>query len=126
MLPVDEEKLGVALQDLAGASGTAQDGTIKFEPGKPVAVPGKAGKSLDVNKSMVSVRDAYRAQVETGGVTKSVELPVVTKEPTITQAELDRAMTEFAKPAMSGLVVIRPAGRRSRSARPSRCRRSCR
>ncbi|RAJ67856.1 hypothetical protein K388_00599 [Streptomyces sp. KhCrAH-43] len=110
VLPVDEEKLGVALQDLAGASGTAQDGTIKFEPGKPVAVPGKAGKSLDVNKSMVSVRDAYRAQVETG-VTKSVELPVVTKEPTITQAELDRAMTEFAKPAMSGLVVIRAGGK---------------
>ena len=110
VFPVDEEKLGVALQDLAGASGTAQDGTIKFEPGKAVAVPGKAGKSLDVNKSMVSVRDAYRAQVETG-LTKSVELPVVTKEPTITQAELDRAMKEFAEPAMSGLVVIRAGGK---------------
>lgn len=59
---------------------------------------------------MVSVRDAYRAQVETG-VTKSVELPVVTKQPTITQAELDRAMQEFAKPAMSGLVVIRAGGK---------------
>ncbi|MEW2127708.1 hypothetical protein AB0891_28755 [Streptomyces sp. NPDC007259] len=110
VLPVDEEKLGVALQDLAGVSGTAQDGTIKFEPGKAVAVPGKAGKALDVNKSVVSVRDAYRAQVETGR-TNSVELPVVTKEPTITQAELDRAMQEFAKPAMSGLVVIRAGGK---------------
>ncbi|MFF5333013.1 peptidoglycan binding domain-containing protein [Streptomyces sp. NPDC013181] len=110
VFPIDEEKLGVALQDLAGASGTAKDGTIKFVPGKAVAVPGKAGKAIDVNKSMVSVRDAYRAQVETGR-TKSVELPVVTKEPTVSQAELDRAMKEFAEPAMSGLVVIRAGGR---------------
>ncbi|THA60802.1 hypothetical protein E6P78_26410 [Streptomyces sp. A0958] len=110
VFPVDEEKLGVALQDLSGVSGTAKDGTIKFEPGKAVAVPGRPGKALDVNKSVVSVRDAYRAQVETGR-TNTVELPVVTKQPTITQAELDRAMKEFAEPAMSGLVVIQAGGR---------------
>ncbi|MGW0963767.1 peptidoglycan binding domain-containing protein [Streptomyces gelaticus] len=106
VIPVDEEKLGVALTDLAGASGSADDGTIKFEPGKAVAVPGKSGKALDVNQSMTSVRDAYRAQVQTGR-TKVVQLPVTTREPTIGQAELDRAMKEFAKPAMSGLVTIK-------------------
>ncbi|WSQ60333.1 hypothetical protein OG507_26550 [Streptomyces sp. NBC_01217] len=106
VIPVDEEKLGVALTDLAGVSGTANDGTIKFEPGKVVAVPGKSGKALDVNQSMISVRDAYRAQVQTGAPT-TVELPVTTREPTITQAELDRAMKDFAKPAMSGLVTIK-------------------
>lgn len=106
VIPVDEEKLGVALTDLAGASGSATDGTIRFEPGKAVAVPGKAGQALDVNQSMVSVRDAYRAQVETGRA-DAVELPVTTREPTIGQAELDRAMKEFAQPAMSGIVVIK-------------------
>ncbi|WTV07187.1 hypothetical protein OHV04_24010 [Streptomyces sp. NBC_00046] len=106
VIPVDKEKLGVALTDLAGVSGSANDGTIKFEPGKAVAVPGKSGKALDVNQSMTSVRDAYRAQVQTGR-TKVVQLPVTTSEPTITQAELDRAMKEFAKPAMSGLVTIK-------------------
>ncbi|MEV5600897.1 hypothetical protein AB0L33_05600 [Streptomyces sp. NPDC052299] len=110
VFPVDEEKLGVALQDLAGDSGTVKDGTIKFEPGKAIAVPGKPGKAIDVNKSMGSVRDAYRAQVETGSA-RTVELPVVTKEPTITQAELDRAMKEFAEPAMSGLITIRAGGK---------------
>ncbi|WSI31773.1 hypothetical protein OG206_11705 [Streptomyces sp. NBC_01341] len=105
VIPVDEEKLGVALTDLAGVSGSANDGTIKFEPNKAVAVPGKAGKSLDVNRSMVSVRDAYRAQVQTGKAAV-VELPVAATEPTISQAELDRAMKEFAEPAMSGLVTI--------------------
>ncbi|MCX4674520.1 hypothetical protein OG413_04160 [Streptomyces sp. NBC_01433] len=106
VIPVDEEKLGVALTDLAGVSGSANDGTIRFEPNKAVAVPGKAGKALDVNQSLISVRDAYRAQVQTGkaGV---VELPVASHEPTITQAELDRAMKEFAKPAMSGLITIK-------------------
>lgn len=106
VIPVDKEKLGVALTDLAGVSGSANDGTIKFEPGKAVAVPGKSGKTLDVNQSMTSVRDAYRAQVQTGR-TKVVQLPVTTSEPTIDQAELDRAMKEFAKPAMSGLITIK-------------------
>ncbi|MFH8472981.1 peptidoglycan binding domain-containing protein [Streptomyces sp. NPDC018000] len=106
VLPVDEEKLGVALTDLAGVSGTATDGTIKFEPGKAVAVPGKSGKALDVKQSMTSVRDAYRTQVETGRAS-TVELPVTTREPTIDQAELDRAMKEFAEPAMSGMITIK-------------------
>ncbi|MEU1350042.1 hypothetical protein [Streptomyces sp. NPDC005795] len=106
VIPVDEEKLGVALKDLSGASGSATDGTIKFVPGKAVPVPGKAGKVLDVNQSMRSVRDAYRAQVETGKA-NVVQLPVTAGEPTISQAEIDRAMKEFAEPAMSGLIVIK-------------------
>ncbi|MEU0979215.1 hypothetical protein ABZ488_08350 [Streptomyces griseus] len=106
VIPVDEEKLGVALTDLAGVSGSSNDGTIRFEPNKAVAVPGKPGKRLDADQSLISVRDAYRAQVQTGQA-RLVELPVTTSEPTITQAELDRAMKEFAEPAMSGLITIK-------------------
>ncbi|MFF5544811.1 peptidoglycan binding domain-containing protein, partial [[Kitasatospora] papulosa] len=111
VIPVDEEKLQVALQELAGTSGSAVEGTIKFEPGKAVAVPGKAGTSLDVDASVEKVTEAYRAMVETGKAVP-VELPVTEKAPTITQAELDRAMNEFAKPAMSGNVTVK-AGDRS-------------
>lgn len=106
VIPVDEEKLGLALTDLAGVAGSSNDGTIKFEPNKAVAVPGKSGKSLDVNRSMISVRDAYRAQVQTGDPAL-VELPVAATEPTVTEAELDRAMKEFAEPAMSGLITVK-------------------
>ncbi|WP_073215030.1 hypothetical protein [Streptomyces sp. NBRC 110465] len=106
VIPVDEEKLGVALSDLAGASGSSNDATIRFEPNKAIAVPGKPGKTLDAGQSLISVRDAYRAQVQTGEA-NVVELPVTTSEPTITQAELDRAMREFAQPAMSGLITIK-------------------
>ncbi|MFE3141758.1 hypothetical protein [Streptomyces scopuliridis] len=107
---VDDEKLTAALTDLAGVSGSASEGTIKFDPGKAVAVPGKAGKALDVNHSIISTRDAYRAQVQTGKI-NNVELPVVTREPTVGQAELDRAMNEFAKPAMSDLITIKAGGK---------------
>lgn len=106
VIPVDEEKLGVALADLAGVAGSAQDGTIRFEPNKAVAVPGKPGKTLDVGQSLISVRDAYRTQVQTGQA-RVVDLPVATREPTITQAELTRAMKEFAEPAMSDLITIK-------------------
>jgi hypothetical protein len=106
---VDEEKLSVALTDLAGVSGSATEGTIKFEPDKAVAVPGKAGQTLDVDRSMISVKDAYRAQVETGRP-NVVQLPVATREPRIGKAELDRAMKEFAEPAMSSLITIKAGG----------------
>ncbi|MCP3820784.1 hypothetical protein NLX86_22610 [Streptomyces sp. A3M-1-3] len=110
VIPVDAEKLQVALTDLAGVSGSATEGTIRFEPGKAVAAPGKSGKSLDVGRSMISVKDAYRAQVATGRA-GAVELPVVSKEPTINKAALDQAMQDFAQPAMSGLVTVSAGGK---------------
>ncbi|MCS0634451.1 hypothetical protein NX801_01970 [Streptomyces sp. LP05-1] len=110
VVPVDEEKLSAALNDLAGVSGSANDGTIVFKPGKAVAVPGKAGSGLDVKQSVAAVRDAYRTQVETGKA-GPVKLPVTTRQPSVDQAELDRAMKEFAEPAMSGLVTIKAGGK---------------
>ncbi|MEV6396869.1 hypothetical protein AB0M39_19140 [Streptomyces sp. NPDC051907] len=110
VIVVDEEKLGVALTDLAGVSGSATEGTINFVPGKAVGAPGKAGQTLDVGRSMISVKDAYRAQVETGKP-NVVELPVATRQPTITQAEIDQAMKSFAEPAMSGLITIKAGGK---------------
>ncbi|MFI8769818.1 hypothetical protein ACIGN6_33590 [Streptomyces sp. NPDC053792] len=110
VFPVDEEKLAVALTDLAGSSASASEGTILFAPNKVTPVEGKPGKGLDVQRSMISVRDAFRAQVETGQG-KLVELPVTERQPSITKAELDRAMKEFATPAMSGLIRIQAGGK---------------
>ncbi|MGW4203587.1 hypothetical protein ACWEHL_21790, partial [Streptomyces sp. NPDC004726] len=107
---VDEEKLGVALTDLAGTSSSAVEGTIEFKPDKVVAVPGKPGQALEVGRALISVKDAYRAQVETGR-SKTVALPVTTREPTIDQAEIDRAMREFAEPAMSDRITIKAGGK---------------
>ncbi|WP_456340517.1 hypothetical protein [Streptomyces europaeiscabiei] len=105
VMPVDEEKLEAALQRAAGSSGSASDGTVKYEAGKAVAVYGKAGKGIDVDESTDAVEEAYRTQVETGKVA-AVRLPTTTKEPSVDKAEVDRFMKEFAQPAMSGRVTV--------------------
>lgn len=105
VMPVDEEKLEAALQRAAGSSGSASDGTVKYEAGKAVAVYGKAGKGIDVDESTDAVEEAYRTQVETGQVA-AVRLPTTTKEPSVDKAEVDRFMKEFAQPAMSGRVTV--------------------
>ncbi|MFB7465493.1 peptidoglycan binding domain-containing protein [Streptomyces sp. NPDC056224] len=111
VLPVDEEKLQVALQELAGTSGSATEGTIKFDTGKAVAVPGAPGTTLDVDASAELVTKAFRDMVATGKPTVP-ELPVTTKGPVIDQAELDRAMKDFAEPAMSANATVK-AGTKS-------------
>jgi hypothetical protein len=108
-MPVDEEKLAAALERAAGGSGSATEGTIKFQSGKAVPVYGKAGKGLDVGQSTEAVEEAYRAQVETGK-TDPVKVPTTTKEPKVTKAEVDRMMKAFAEPAMSDIVTVRAGG----------------
>ncbi|MFF8803970.1 VanW family protein [Streptomyces omiyaensis] len=110
VFPVDDEKLAVALRDLAGTSSSATEATIVFAPNKVTAVEGKPGRGLDVQRSVISVKDAFRAQVETG-LSKVVELPASVRNPTVTKAELDRAMKEFAQPAMSDRITVRAGGK---------------
>ncbi|WP_159083143.1 hypothetical protein [Streptomyces sp. P3] len=106
VMPVDEEKLQAALKTAAGGSGSAQDGTIRFTSGKAVPVYGKAGKGIDAAKAGSAVVDAYRSQVETG-TAGAVTVPTTTRQPTVSNAEVDRMMKAFAEPAMSGKVTVR-------------------
>ncbi|MGW6062233.1 hypothetical protein [Streptomyces sp. NPDC055189] len=106
VMPVDEEKLAAALERAAGGSGSAREGSVKFVPGKAVAVYGKAGKGIDVAASTKAVSDAYKKQVETGSA-GTVDVPVTTRKPTVANAEVDKFMTRFAKPAMSANVTIK-------------------
>ncbi|OKJ87588.1 hypothetical protein [Streptomyces sp. TSRI0107] len=105
VMPVDEEKLHSALEDAAGGAGSATDGTIKFVSGKAVPVYGKPGKGIDVDNATDAVAKAYRTQVETG-TGEAVALPTTTRQPTVSDAEVDRMMKEFAQPAMSGRVTV--------------------
>ncbi|MEU5576955.1 hypothetical protein ABZ791_17510 [Streptomyces huasconensis] len=110
VMPVDEEKLAAALERAAGGSGSAQDGTVKFLPGKAVPVYGKVGKGIDADASTTAVAQAYKKQVETGSA-GAVQVPVTTRKPTVSKAEVDKFMTRFAKPAMSANVTIKAGGR---------------
>ncbi|WP_353944554.1 hypothetical protein ABII15_25100 [Streptomyces sp. HUAS MG91] len=110
VMPVDAEKLHAALQDAAGGGAASGDGTIKFVPGKAVAVYGKAGKGIDVDQSADAVAEAYRAHVETGK-DAPVRVATSTQQPTVTNAEVDRKMKQFAEPAMSANVTITAGGK---------------
>ncbi|MEU8029534.1 hypothetical protein AB0C13_13020 [Streptomyces sp. NPDC049099] len=104
-MPVDEEKLQAALQQTGGGSGSVTEGGIDFKPGAAVAVYGKAGKAIDAVQSTKAVEQAYRTMVETDTAT-AVTVPTTTKQPTVSKAEVDREMKEFAQPAMSGRVTV--------------------
>ncbi|MGW3146700.1 hypothetical protein ACWDG1_18825 [Streptomyces sp. NPDC001177] len=105
VMPVDEEKLQVALKDAGGGSGSVTEGTIKFQSGKAVAVYGKAGKGIDAAGSTQAVEEAYRSMVEAGTATP-VTVPTTTQQPTVSNAEVDREMKAFAEPAMSAKVTV--------------------
>ncbi|MEW1922350.1 hypothetical protein [Streptomyces sp. NPDC088360] len=106
VMPVDEEKLAAALERAAGGSGSAKEGSVKFVPGKAVPVYGKEGKGIDVDASVTAVSEGYKKQVETGSA-GTVDVPVTTRKPTVANAEVDKFMTRFAKPAMSANVTIK-------------------
>ncbi|MEV5877708.1 hypothetical protein AB0L75_26485 [Streptomyces sp. NPDC052101] len=104
-MPVDEEKLQAALQQAGGGSGSVVEGGIDFKAGQAVAVYGKAGKAIDAGQSTDAVEQAYRQLVETDTATP-VTVPTATKQPTVSNAEVDREMKQFAQPAMSGKVTV--------------------
>ncbi|MEU9569133.1 hypothetical protein AB0D62_04485 [Streptomyces massasporeus] len=105
VMPVDEEKLHASLEAAAGDSGATSDGTIKFKGGKAVPVYGKTGKGVDLAKSTEVVEQAYRTQVETGSA-GTVNLPTTTRQPTVSNAEVDRVLKDFAQPAMSAKAIV--------------------
>ncbi|MFI0712994.1 hypothetical protein ACH4SK_20565 [Streptomyces inhibens] len=103
---VDDEKLQIALQNVAGPAGAAQDGGITFENGKAVPHYGAPHKAIDVKASKDKVADAYRERATTGTDTPVV-LAASTQQPQVSKAAVDKAMKQFAEPAMSGLVTVR-------------------
>ncbi|MEU9110376.1 hypothetical protein AB0D04_00945 [Streptomyces sp. NPDC048483] len=103
---VDNEKLGVALQNVAGSAGAAKDGGITFENGKAVPHYGVPYKSVDTEASQTKVSDAYRDRASTGTDTPVV-LAATTQQPKISKAAVDKAMKFYGEPAMSGLVTVR-------------------
>ncbi|MBW1598742.1 hypothetical protein, partial [Streptomyces sp. JJ38] len=115
---VDEEKLRAVLADLGGEGGTSQDGMITFEGGKPVVVKGEPRQAVDAASAAKTVEAAYRERAA-GGTDQVISLPVGEQQPKVTDAEFDRALKEFAEPAMSGLVTVR-AGAKEISFSPER------
>ncbi|MFX4291322.1 peptidoglycan binding domain-containing protein [Streptomyces bohaiensis] len=103
---VDEEKLAAALSDVtADLGGAPVDGSVSLAGGVPEAVYGEPGTGVDVESAAPLVREAFQQRAASGDDVP-VALSATTVEPEIGEAEVDRAMAEFAEPAMSGTVTV--------------------
>ncbi|MCP3817570.1 VanW family protein [Streptomyces sp. A3M-1-3] len=92
----------------AAAERPVRDGAISFENGKAKAAAPVTGVSLIADQALDTIRDAYLRRTDTGPVV----MPVKQTQPRIGRQETERAMKEFAQPAMSGPVTLTLAGKR--------------
>ncbi len=86
---------------------TAREGAVTFHGGKPVVVQPRSGQSLDVDRSLAALDSA-----DPSLRSDPVRLPVRQSRPRVDAAEVNRAMKEFATPAMSAPVTLTTGGRR--------------
>lgn len=101
VMNIDEGMLTAELDRLTKRFGSlAVEGTIEFRDGRAVPILGRPGERVDREATVDLLRRAAFDPIEG-------ELPVETRQPYITKAAVERAMTRFGRPAMSAPVVIR-------------------
>jgi vancomycin resistance protein YoaR len=107
VIRVDEAKARASLaEDAKAYDRKAREGTVTFHAGEPVPTRPVTGRSLDVDGAVEALAAAIPGQGK-----EPVRLPVRTTEPRVGAAEVNRAMKEFAIPAMSAPVTLTAGGR---------------
>ncbi|SDS47865.1 Vancomycin resistance protein YoaR, contains peptidoglycan-binding and VanW domains [Nocardioides scoriae] len=82
----------------------AREAAIRFADGEAVAVPGREGREVDPEALAPLLERAHLEQ-------EPVRVPVTGARPEVDAAELEQAMVELGRPAMSGPVVLVLDGR---------------
>ncbi|MEV7833575.1 VanW family protein [Streptomyces subrutilus] len=104
----DETTGRAAVRRIAAATEQqVRDGQITFDKGAAKAVTARPGIDLVEDRALDTLRAGY-LRPDTGPVV----LPVERTEPRIGAEETGRALTAFARPAMSGPVTVTVAGTR--------------
>jgi vancomycin resistance protein YoaR len=99
-----EDQARAELTALAeGVDTTVREGAITFVDGVPHVTEPRSGVVLDVAGSLDPLREGFLTDADSD---EPVHLPVREAEPRTDAAEVDRALEEFAEPAMSGPVVL--------------------
>ncbi|AWK07685.1 VanW family protein [Streptomyces spongiicola] len=107
VIRVDEEKNRTAIARMAAtAERKVRDGGVSFEDGRATAVAPVTGTSLVEERAPDALLDGYRR-----GDRSPVVMPVKLTAPRTDLAETERAMNDFALPAMSGPVTLTLGGR---------------
>ncbi|MFI6012198.1 VanW family protein [Streptomyces sp. NPDC051243] len=108
VIRVDEEKARASLAEKAKTyDRKAREGEITFHAGKAVPVRPVTGRALDVDDAVKALASAVPGQGD-----EPVRLPARTSEPKVGAEEVNRAMKEFATPAMSAPVTLTLSGRK--------------
>lgn len=84
-----------------------REGAVRFEAAAPVVVTPRDGQRLDREAFADAVQDAYLNTVQ-------VDVDTAVAEPAIGQGAVDRALSDFARPAVSAPVVLAAGSRRYR------------
>lgn len=106
VIRVDEAKARASLAEEARTyDRKAREGAVTFHAGEPVPARPVTGRSLDVDGAVEELASGVPGQGKA-----PVRLPVRTTEPRVGAAEVDRAMKEFATPAMSAPVTLTVGG----------------
>ncbi|GAA3245694.1 VanW family protein [Streptomyces labedae] len=109
VIRVEEEKARAALARTARAHDRkVREGAVTFHRGEPAPVNAVSGRSLDVDGAVRAL-----ASVIPGRSTEPIHLPVRRTEPKVGPGEVDRAMKEFATPAMSAPITLTVGGRKA-------------
>ncbi|MGA7688975.1 MAG: VanW family protein [Jiangellales bacterium] len=101
VVTVDEPALQAAMADVAEqADRGAVEGAIVFAAGNVEATLPQQGRTVDQPGSVEAVADAYLSR------SAPVVLPTTFADPLTDEAEVERALSAFAQPAMSGPVTL--------------------
>nr|WP_033327533.1 VanW family protein [Streptomyces yerevanensis] len=107
VIRVDEAKARASLAEEAKTyDRKTREGGVTFHAGEPVPKRPGTGRSLDVDGAVEALASAVPGQGN-----EPVRLPVRTAESQVGTAEVNRAMKEFATPAMSAPVTLTAGGR---------------
>ncbi len=106
---VDESRLSAAVAALATrVDRPVREGMVSFSGLRPVATYPRPGQALDRPAAAAAIRRSYLAGPDV------VALPVRPVAPTATAAEVDRAVREYARPAVAAPVTVLVGDRRVR------------
>ena len=105
VIAVDEVKLTPAVAALAASTDRPlTEGGVVFKGAKATAVQPVPGVALDQAGAASALTSGYLVE------TKPITLPAAIQQPTVTADEVQRAMAEFAVPAVSAEVLVAVGG----------------
>ncbi|MEP6761095.1 MAG: peptidoglycan binding domain-containing protein, partial [Sporichthyaceae bacterium] len=103
---VDRKKLSAAIGAMAQQiDGKPVEGGVRFEGDQVVPVEPRQGRTVDRGDAVAKISEAYLRE------DPPVVLTAEIVEPQVGSAEVQRAVREFAEPAMSGSVALIVAGK---------------